>query len=143
MDCPALVAMAALERHEAWTMTLTNPTLQEIDAAVAEKVARMTGPFAGSDKWIDNETNNWVALPAYSISSDAVLPLVHQWLNSPETRSAAIYRSSVDGMWRVTLRAGLKYSSEIPEWTGLSEEFSTACAIALLRAHGVEVGFTK
>jgi hypothetical protein len=122
------------------TLTLTNPTDDQLNAAFAEKVAGwtlrdeywMTSPkrFAGrswlcGNKWMCGESE----LPPFTTSADAVLPWLEKWNESWEV-------SYYNNVWNIAIedrKGGMIYG-----WVK-DKSFPRAAVIALLRAHGVVV----
>ncbi len=116
-------------------MKLINPTDSEIDAAVAEKVAgwkRLHAEHA-FDGGVKCEIDAWAApsgriadaVPQFSRSADAVLPLLERM-----------------DRWQCDYgRPEKKYRLYFirREGEGTAATFPRAACLALLRAHGVEV----
>jgi len=114
-------------------MKLTNPSNDELNAALAEKVAGWKAcsshTMLASCPNMEFGYDENVAIPPFTQSADAVLP----WLEKS------------DRWWTYESAANL-----MTLWTGGDEEdveaegpFARAAVIALLRAHGVEVEFTQ
>lgn len=116
-------------------MKLTNPTDEQLNAAFALNVAgwRFNAPF----DWYPPSYNSYCdpldAPESFTQSADAVLP----WLNAPGWLWAAcndeIYSKKP---FMVFVHRGQA------EAAASDTNFPRAAAIALLRAHGVEVEFT-
>ncbi len=124
--------------------TLTNPTEDEINAAVAEYVAgwkceMINGAWSGDP---DSSAPVWTSpsgqvstayfIPAFTRSADAVLPLLEKW----------------PGEWTKTGRMWIElstYNDEDGPGTveATADTFPLAACIALLRANGITVEFTK
>lgn len=127
-------------------MTLTNPTDTELSAAVAEHVAGWTRVLSRPGLWTPPPSKNLMErgrylteIPPYATSADAVLPLLKKYdftvahLKGPPWEAigfeVCIHRD--DGQALVN-NEGHDFIS-----------FPRAACIALLRAHGHEVEFTK
>jgi len=116
-------------------MKLTDPTEDQINAAVAEHVAGYS--FYGLAKmWIEdaNQPAGFSPIPRFTRSADAVLPLLEKdgecEISSPDPATPH---------WTV------KYSSYHNGcgFYGEGKTFPLAACIALLRAKGIQVEFTK
>ena len=126
-------------------MTLTDPTDEQLNAAFAEKVAGWTcktfpnGVCPSLKHWSDEFGNtvsiNW---PKYhwATSADAVLPWLEKCYHVDV--SWLINRAEHGDQWCVKIRQkdGIVHRGD-------SNSFAIAATIALLRAHGVTVNFTK
>ncbi len=109
-------------------ITLTNPTDDELSAAVAEYVAGWVndGSYWG---WRLNsgQVKRRCDLPPYATSADAVLPLLEKY------HAAWLAQSVINGCTVVITATGYE------RFYGNSPTFPRAACIALLRANGVEV----
>ena len=120
-------------------MKLIDPTDDALNAAFAEHVAGFSFPTAPSDGRCDE----WRGAN-YRGSADVILP----WLEK--------YRDRAAGSSMATICAD--YASQAPFWTvivgpaikdqgdlfrGDHESLAKAAVIALLRAHNIEIEFTK
>lgn len=122
-------------------MKLINPTLGELDAAFAEKVAgwvEFKAPmFNGAPSMpythFDQSGRPRVGADPFTRSMDAVVPWLEKWNESWEI-------SFYNGTWNIAVE-----SPKGPMLYGWVKDTSLplACCIALLRANGVEVEFTK
>ena len=110
-------------------MKLINPTNTQLNVAFAEYIA----------KWPKTEINSalhwgvdWFG-PTYTNSADIILP----WLEKL-TYGGTIMFLGHTPKWRVQIcmRNDLNFEAD-------AESFARAAVIALLRAHGVEIEFTK
>ncbi len=122
-------------------MKLVNPTDDQLNTAFAEKVAGyFSNPaFKPQHSWCRKSPTGEIvvldglgALPPFTRSMDAVLP----WLEK-----CAAWRRDADGEVFV-----YRHSAAGSASAGGKKEtmcFPCSCVIALLRAHGVEVEFTK
>ncbi len=127
-------------------MRLLNPTDDELNAAFAEKVAgwRAKGTECvllyenGHCREID-KSGKWTGLgrpiESFTKSADAVLP----WLEKHTWRGCSY--STIDGAHRSATVEIVGRNLELI--TIHSDTLPRAAVIALLRAHGIEVGFTK
>lgn len=146
-------------------ITLTNPTHNELSAAVAEHVAgwRRVPPPHGKKRewshmllspsakergndykgqyivvWKDGDLGGDV--PKWATSADAVLPLL-------EKQSVVIANWILPDKgncgWRVDIYDSIPDASLNKEAGALDKAFPRAACIALLRANGVEVVFTE
>lgn len=128
-------------------MKLTDPTLDELDRAFAEHVAgwNKIGPDFQQriygELWIKDGTTI-SAPPHFTRSFDAVLP----WLEKCREIGRRIHCEMGFKRWRIWIHdkqpSGL-YLSGDREADGDSESFPLAAVIALLRANGHEITFTK
>lgn len=133
-------------------MKLTNPTDDELSEVFADRIARL--PTKGFRQWIGGDLSLRTGphiWPAYTNSADAVLP----WLEKCKTNGlwVKIYDhtngiASGERDWLVSISnrnesdenfeaAGWKF------WEGTSSSLPRAAVIALLRANGITVLFTK
>lgn len=119
-------------------MKLINPTDHELDIAFAEKVAGwyVTRKIASLDKicfpskkaFFEQPLCGTCPLPHFTQSADIVLP----WL---ERQEIWISQKTKHNHYTVTVENG---------WCGQDKtSFARAAVIALLRAHGMEIEFTK
>lgn len=119
-------------------MKLTNPTPDEIDAAVAEKVARwnrLPRTAYSPESWqLGSDYRGYP--PCYSRSTDAVLPLLERYSVTVERVCYEEWDVSVTDS--ETEDDGIDYNKR-----GTAKSLPLALCIALLRANGVEVEFTK
>lgn len=120
-------------------MKLVNPTNEQLNAAFAEKVVGWVwiplaegAPYWEGNYWMDREGvmhDPKASDCLFTTSADAVLP----WLEKTDDPDAA-YR---DGLWSVAF-----YVDKENNWVkGEDKSLPRAAAIALLRAHGVEVEY--
>lgn len=121
-------------------MKLIDPTDDQLNVAFAEYVCgwirrdmgkigthKKPDAFHSARGWECNEINP----TQFTTSSDAVLP----WLEK------CYCQIGFGPAWRVTIEGGR--TNKINAATHLDDSLPRAAAIALLRAHGVEVEFTK
>jgi hypothetical protein len=117
-------------------MKLTNPTDAELNAAFAEKVAGWKC-FDSDDPWgwRDPSGQSWHRshIPYFTTSADQVLPWLPKELFGDFWQAAGGYAGV-----RVTI-----WSNDEIKAAGDDRSFAKAAALALLRAHGVQVEFTK
>lgn len=115
-------------------MKLTNPTDDQLNAAFAEKVA---GWFRterlGKQVLYDPEGGHVLigdtrCMPSFTTSADAVLPFVSK------LKEVGIHY--LEGDWYVRCWSEKKECANC-------DSLPKACVIALLRAHGVEIEFSK
>lgn len=138
-------------------MKLTDPTDETLNAAFAEKVAGWRGPahpdtLAACDEgmkkaqcwWLTPEGKLFspgfgVEVPAFTTSADAVLPCLEKaagghwssWYSHP-------LHSDMPESYEVSV-----LNAQSPKVAARAETFAKAAVIALLRANGVEITFTK
>lgn len=138
--------------------TLTDPTNKQINAAVAELVAgwRLWPKIFHNQAW--HRIPTWVAPPfaetenyrascgqmlgagpaPFATSANAVLPLLEKY---------GAIASRLPLAWSITLAEKTPDDGQIYSVKVLARAkaatFSLAASIALLRAHGVDVAFTK
>lgn len=142
-------------------LTLTNPTADELSAAVAEHVAgwrRVPPPCGkkrewshvllspGAREWGNDYKGQYIVVwkggdlggdvPKWATSADAVLPLIEKWANSKKFNGPDIAMTP-DGLWMVNLHDGDDIAA-----SATAPTFPLSACIALLRAHNVEVIFT-
>ena len=139
-------------------ITLTNPNDGELNAAVAEHVAKLPvrddariSARPGAKVICHSEEYGVCSeMPPYATSADAVLPLLEKydaWSKGTTGGAVTVYKQ--------TLSPAQKPSDDIPdnEWMILKpvghywncdnpKPFPYSACIALLRANGVEVVFT-
>ena len=123
-------------------LKLTNPTDDELNAAVATHVCGYAGVDGGMMRLPDtrmrgNVFESWKRVPPYATSADAVLPLLDgfEWVDIGKDVD---YN---DGPWAVSIsrqRAGAMGALFI----GSAPALARAACIALLRANGIEVEIT-
>lgn len=119
-------------------ITLTNPTDDELSAAVAEHVAGLTISFGCIASWrqLPNGEPEEVQdgpIPNYSTSADAVLPLLEKWASEAEFNGPSIHMTP-DSRWLVSL-----HNADDIVASATARTLPRAACIALLRANGVEV----
>lgn len=118
-------------------MKLTNPTDGELNAAFAEGVAGWTrtndGFWRSPDMAVGDDPKLFVDVQ-FIASFDAVLPwlLKTAWFNVSRSKERGAH-CEIDACHDASSRCFLAESESVPR----------ACVIALLRAHGVEIEFTK
>jgi hypothetical protein len=128
-------------------MKLINPTDDELNAAFAEKVAgwklNAAGPSAFGTNlnpyWEDEKGRSQFDGPWFAYSADAVLP----WL---EKLGSSWHCSHVKEEARgdyFEFYLGYIKDGKYPVFVVHESSFPRAAVIALLRAHGVEIEFTK
>lgn len=125
-------------------LKLTNPTLDQIDAAVAEHVAGwklemfMTNPPKPTGAGIPpgGIAKDIAPIPRFTRSADAVLPLLEKWEYVDVNRDKDFER----GPWGVAISSKRDVAQL---FIGSGSTMAIAACIALLRAHGVEVEFTQ
>lgn len=130
------------------SMTLVNPTDDELNRAFAERVAgivdihTVTGRgmvyCVRTDRGPEERT-----VPNYCRSADAVLPWLEKngWKGT-SNRAGSTCMATVS----VVIPEATKEPFEVvaqQDWTHTQTPFPRAAVIALLRAHGVEVEITK
>ena len=117
-------------------MKLTNPTDDQLDAAFAEHVAGWKNcddrSMLGDAPNMEFAYDEHVKITRFTRSADAVLSWLEKWPRN----------------WTKTGRmcVGLETWSDedgIGDVEAVAESFPRAAVIALLKAHGVEVEFTK
>lgn len=116
-------------------LKLTNPTDDELNAAVATHVCGYAGVDGGMMRLPDtrmrgNVFESWKRVPPYATSADAVLPL----LDSPKYIAWWEARLKLNGTHQVRC-----HQSEVDSFLAESATFPRAACIALLRANGIEV----
>lgn len=122
-------------------MKLTNPTDDTLSSVFAEKVAGWSiNPANGccyhSEKeWRLSPLCGGWPKPAFTRSADAVLP----WLEKHTWRGCS-YRSPSGSHFNAQVEIVVNYDKQL---SASDKSFAHAAVIALLRAHGVEVEFTK
>jgi hypothetical protein len=115
-------------------MKLVDPNDDALNAAFAEKVAGWQHTMLMSDPlglFTSPNGKHWQAfcLP-FTTSADAVLPWV-----KPEMTLVIYGPDGRNKNWYVEYR--------LRDFTAEADTFPRACVIALLRAHGVTIEFTK
>ena len=121
-------------------MTLTNPTEDQINAAVAEFVAGLQ--LVGLARmWIRVGDGDHAPIPKFTRSMGAVLGLLHampEW-ELKQAAYAPMGQRICCRIWpRMTQTSGANDFA-----TAYADTEALACCIALLRAKGVEVISTK
>lgn len=118
-------------------MKLIDPTNDQLDRAFAEHVCgwnavcRCGESMKFHSRFDHTPVELEEPLPYFTRSADAVLP----WLENTDDPDAALR----DGLWSVAF-----YVDKENNWVrGEDKSLPRAACIALLRAHGVEVEFTK
>lgn len=127
-------------------MKLIDPTDDELNAAFAEKVA---GWFKcerlGREVYYDPEGGHVLPheLPRFTQSFDTVLPWLEKWRDRPYLYRMLQIDATHDG-WEVKMaQPDRDKDGQQWFWRIKAPSLPRAAAIALLRAHGVEVEFTK
>ena len=117
-------------------MKLTNPTNEQINAAVAEYVAGWKKiPEATNIAFEVPETGARGTPPDFATSADALLPLLEK-----------LIRFDVYATGNASASQGCRvyvWDHDDNEHRGVAQALPLAACIALLRAHGVEVEFTE
>lgn len=123
-------------------MKIINPTDDQLDAAFAEHVAGQIPTVSPGYFTYPNVRGFWRA-KKFTQSSDAVLP----WLEKGRESGRRIGIEVGFRLWRIWIHDkntdGLYDSCLERRPDGESDTLPRAAVIALLRAHGVEVEFTK
>lgn len=120
-------------------MKLTNPTDDQLDAAFAERVAGlewMEGEAEPGYDWIRGWHKDGEVIPDcpdFTTSADAVLPWLEKCADSILPLGGPIVIMQIEAKWHV----------RIGEHRATHVIFAKAAVIALLRANGVEVVFSK
>lgn len=132
-------------------ITLTNPTADELSAAVAERVAGWTyetfphGACPHVKHW-KNEAGETVSIHMdgrFATSADAVLPLLERDGWDWEHRFSTNWAKERKTLESVTIWGPRKDFIARHDYVKGECAFPFAACVALLRANGVEVVFTK
>jgi len=129
-------------------ITLTNPTDDELNAAFAEKVAGALAVCDGMMRLPDAKCGkqafeSWKRYPEWATSADAVLPLLERDGWDWEHRFSTSWTAKKQTLESVTIWGPSKEFVARHDYVKGECTFPRAACIALLRAHGVEVVFTK
>lgn len=124
-------------------MKLTNPTDEQLNKAFAEKVAGWSPAITDKSCCYDGDGNHcyWSDVPPFTQSADAVLPWLEKFdteINYPCWRDIKGKPNHRVKFWHVSITNPDGSS----ERNANAQSFPRAAAIALLRAHGVEVEFS-
>jgi hypothetical protein len=119
-------------------MKLIDPTDDQLNEAFAVHVAGWTHVVMNAGKQLVGRlppSSLYSVVPLFTTSADAVLP----WLER-DAFDVRISFSNTCDTWHVELLG--RFTSN-RSFKAAAETFPRACVIALLRAHGVEIEFTK
>jgi len=132
------------------SITLTDPTDQQLNEAVAVHVAgwrKFEDPDEGDVTWLDENGKLLYTGRAdgfrfaYTQSADAVLPLLEKW-RLEKTGVIHITTDAAGRNWQVNFGRYPAISNQgVRMATVIADTFPRAACLALLAAHGVTVTF--
>lgn len=125
-------------------MKLLNPTDDELNIAFAKNVCGWYQDIS-LEKEMFWASRGWATtrkLPAFTTSADAVLPWLDRHYSWHIEKAIKGYRCVIaDEQWWLGSDALVRVDTDTWQYEGRADNAARACAIALLRANGVEIVF--